>query len=297
VRAARLPKRHGKPDEQGAILILVVFLTVTIVAMAALVIDVGAMLDERRQLQNGADAGALAAAKTCSLGPCDPVQAASLASSLANANSRDGKSTAVVTYPGANQVRVTTTTSSSSGSILPYAFGRVLGGAKGRTLRATATASWTLAAPSTATAVPIAVSDCEAGTLVVGTAAVILFTKPIGTCLLKYPAGNFGWLDAPCPDTYTVGVAAPGDPGKSGPKTCLDSRINTDVTFPVFDTVIGKAGKADYGIVGFLVLRLTGWRFPGDVSPVPPCNSPSSCVGGTVVRYTTTGVAGVKLVS
>ena len=32
-------------------------------------------------------------------------------------------------------------------------------------------------------------------------------------------------------------------------------------------------------------------------SRVPPCNSPTSCVAGTVVRYTTTGSAGVTLVS
>ena len=58
------------------------------------------------------------------------------------------------------------------------------------------------------------------------------------------------------------------------------------MTFPVFDAVTGKGSKADYGIAGFLVLRLTGWRFPGDPSPTPPCISPNSCVAGTVVRYT-----------
>jgi hypothetical protein len=135
------------------------------------------------------------------------------------------------------------------------------------------------------------------GLLVVGAPAVILFTKPSGTCLAKYPAGNFGWLDAACPDTYTVGVAAGGDPGKSGPKTCLDPLIDTEVTFPVFDTVTGKASKADYRIVGFLVLRLTGWRFPADPSPVPPCGSSATCVAGTFIRYITTGTSGVSLVS
>ncbi|MEA2902246.1 MAG: hypothetical protein QOH36_2133 [Actinomycetota bacterium] len=284
-----------RPDDEGAILILVVFLTVTLVAMAALVIDVGSLLDERRQLQNGADAGALAVARSCALGTCN----ATLAESLADLNSRDGDSKvdAVTTNLATKQVRVTTSTQGGGGNVLPYFFGQVVTGQKGRTLRATANASWTEAAPSTAVAVPIAVSDCEAEQLVVGTSAVILFTKPTGTCLAKYPAGNFGWLDAACPDTYTVGMSAGGDPGKSGPKTCLDSRINTDVTFPVFDTVTGKASQADYHIVGFLVLRLTGWRFPGDPSPTPPCPSPASCVAGTVVRYTTTGAAGVTLVS
>ena len=284
-----------EPDQQGAVLVLVVLLTVTLVAMAAMVIDVGALLDERRQLQNGADAGALAVARSCSLGVCN----GTLAESLADLNSRDGDSKvdSVTTDLATKKVSVTVSTQGGGGNVLPYFFGQAVTGQKGKTLRATANASWTSAAPSTAVAVPIAVSECEAEQLVVGTSVVIMFAKPTGTCLAKYPAGNFGWLDAACPATYTVGVAAPGDPGKSGPKTCLDSRINTDVTFPVFDTVTGKGSKADYSIVGFLVLRLTGWRFPGDPSPAPPCNSPTSCVAGTVVRYTTTGAAGVTLVS
>ncbi len=290
----RLKPPRGGPEEQGAILILVVFLTVTLVAMAAMVVDVGAILDERRQLQNGADAGALAVARSCALGACN----AGLAASLADLNSRDGASTVdLVSYPAPQRVRVTTSTRGGSGAILPYFFGQVLSGQKGRTVRATANASWATGVPATATAVPIAVSECEAEKLVVGSYAVILFAKPIGTCLLEYPSGNFGWLDAGCPDTYTVGVAVGGDPGKSGPKKCLDPMINTDVTFPVFDTVTGKGSKADYGIAGFVVLRLTGWRFPGDSSPVAPCTSSNSCVAGTVIRYTTTGAAGVTLVS
>jgi len=285
----------GRPDEQGAVLVLVVLLTVTLVAMAAMVVDVGALLDERRQLQNGADAGALAVARSCALGACNPT----LAESLADLNSRDGDSKvdSVVPDLSTKQVRVTTSTQGGGGNVLPYFFGQVVTGQKGRTLRATANASWTTAAPSTAVAVPIAVSECEAEQLMVGTSVVIMFAKPIGTCLLKYPAGNFGWLDTDCPDTYTVGVSVDGDPGRSGPKTCLDPRINTDVTFPVFDTVTAKGSKADYHVAGFLVLRLTGWRFPGDPSPTPPCPSAASCVAGTVVRYTTTGSAGVTLVS
>ena len=85
-------------------------------------------------------------------------------------------------------------------------------------MRATANASWTAAAPPTAVAVPIAVSECEAEQLVVGTSVVILFAKPTGTCLAKYPAGNFGWLDAACPDTYTGRRGGRRRPGKSGPR-------------------------------------------------------------------------------
>ena len=212
----RLTARRA-PDEQGAILILVVLLTVTLVAMAAMVIDVGALLDERRQLQNGADAGAMAVARSCALGACN----GALAESLADLNSRDGDSKvdSVTTNLATRQVRVTVSTQGGGGNVLPYFFGQVVTGEEGKTLRATANASWTAAAPTTAVAVPLGVSTCEAERLVVGTAVVIQFARP--TCLVKYPAGNFGWLDPACPATYTVGMAAPGDPGKSGPKTCL----------------------------------------------------------------------------
>jgi len=285
----------ARPDEEGAILILVVFLTVTLVAMAALVVDVGALLDERRQLQNGADAGALAVARSCALGACN----SGLADALADANARDGDSDVEsVTYPAApaKTVRVTTRTHGSNGAILPYSFGQVLGGGKGKTLHATATASWTTSAPATATAVPIAVSQCEANELVVGTYAIILFARPEGICLATHPTGNFGWLDTNCPDTYTVGVPVEGDSGHVGPKACVGRMINTDVTFPVFDTVTGKGSKNEYGIAGFLVLRLTGWRFPSESSPIPPCTSSNSCIAGTVVSYTTSGAAGVRLI-
>ena len=38
-----------------------------LVGMAALVVDVGAVVEEKRQLQNGADAAALAVAQSCAL--------------------------------------------------------------------------------------------------------------------------------------------------------------------------------------------------------------------------------------
>jgi len=286
------PDGHG-PDEEGAILILVVFLTVTLVAMAAMVVDVGALLDERRQLQNGADAGALAVARSCALGTCD----ASLAEGLADGNSRDGDSRVdSVTYPAAKRVRVTTSTQGGGGSILPYFFGQVLTGQKGKTVRATATASWTIAASPTATAVPIAISKCEVDQLVVGAASVIFRTKALGPCALK---DGFGWLDGNCPSAFTAGVDATGDPGKSGPKNCLGPLKGTDVAFPVFDTFTGNGNNTRYHIIGFAVLRLTGWRYPSDESSPRPCSPPATCIAGTFVSFTTpgTGSAGVSLVS
>ena len=56
--------------------------------MGALVIDVGQLYAERAQLQNGADAGAMAVAKSCAAGPCAPATAVA----YADANAADGVS-------------------------------------------------------------------------------------------------------------------------------------------------------------------------------------------------------------
>lgn len=284
-------------DEQGAILIIVVLLTVTLIAISAMVVDVGAILDERRQLQNGADAGALAVAQSCAIGPCD----VALAASMADLNSRDGDSAVdSVTYPAANQVRVTTSTRSGGGSILPYAFGQILTGVEGRTIRATATAAWVQPVPANATAVPIGFSKCQVDQLVPGAASTIYVTKPTGPCALEE---GMGWLDGDCPSVFTAGLDASGDPGKSGPKDCLGPLKDSDVRFPVFDTITGTGTNTNYHIVGFAVLRLTGWRYPSDESSPRPCGSPATCVAGTFVSYITPGPgtgpgqSGVSLVS
>jgi Flp pilus assembly protein TadG len=272
---ARPMSGHGS-DEQGAILIMVVLLTITLVAMAALVVDVGALLDERRQLQNGADAGALAVAHSCGLGACD----VALADGLANANSRDGQSVAAVTLPPGNRVKVTTSTRGSDGAILPYAFGQVLTGEKGKTVQATAIAGW--GPPSSASALPLAISQCDLQQLGIGNYSVITFAKASGPCVARDTSGAFGWLTAPCPTTFSVGATVAGDPGSSGPSPCLV--INSDVLLPVFDTVTGTGNNTRYHIVGFAALHVTGWRFQGSNASLPnPCGN-STCIAGTFLN-------------
>src|SRR5437660_1798438 len=56
--------------------------------MSALTIDVGALFTQRRELQNGADAGALAVAKSCVTGSCVTTKA----STYSTANDHDGTS-------------------------------------------------------------------------------------------------------------------------------------------------------------------------------------------------------------
>jgi hypothetical protein len=61
-----------------------------LLGMGALVIDVGQLYQERAQLQNGADAAALAVAKSCILGTCTPSSVLTTAQTYANENAADG---------------------------------------------------------------------------------------------------------------------------------------------------------------------------------------------------------------
>ena len=58
-------------DDRGAVLVWVALMIVVLLGVGALVLDVGALCVERRELQNGADAAALAVAQDCAEGDCD----------------------------------------------------------------------------------------------------------------------------------------------------------------------------------------------------------------------------------
>ena len=59
--------RHDD-DERGAVLVWVALMLTVLIGVGALVIDAGALYTEKRQLQNGADAAALAVAADCANG-------------------------------------------------------------------------------------------------------------------------------------------------------------------------------------------------------------------------------------
>ena len=70
----RLILARLRRDERGVVAAIVAILlgTGVLLGMGALVIDVGQIYQERAELQNGADAAALAVAKSCALGACAP---------------------------------------------------------------------------------------------------------------------------------------------------------------------------------------------------------------------------------
>lgn len=152
---------------------------VVLIGAGAIVIDLGALYQERRTLQNSADSAALALAKECSVSTGCPGTYADDAGTYVDANADDGKSdytvcgspeaglpacdpsVTPVLPTGAEFVRVATSTRSADGSSTQVSFGlaRALG-FSGETVAASATVAW--GGPGgLKSALPVTVSQCE----------------------------------------------------------------------------------------------------------------------------------------
>lgn len=162
--------------DDGVTAVLVALLAVVLFGMGAMVVDVGSLWSERRQLQNGADAGALAVAETCAAGTCD----ATLPAGYADGNSNDNASNVEevcgspssglpactdppsTTPVGVGWVMVRTQTGSDNGSgIVPPILAKTLvPDDNGSTVHARAVANWGSPA-GIAGGLPLTFSECE----------------------------------------------------------------------------------------------------------------------------------------
>lgn len=310
----RLTRDRGG-DEAGAILVLMAVFTVVIVGVAALVVDVGALQDEKRQLQNGADAAALGVAQligqSCATGSpaCAAATLMARAQELANGNAKDTAAAVDAVTPdyGARTVTVRTSTKDLSGNtILPYQFGQALTGVKGRTVTAAATASW--AGLKRASVIPLTISKCEFTTAtsdntVFNVQRTILFHTKAADCGggLDLP-GGFGWLtdnndsnNDDCNVTPSVGDIVNEDTGVVGtPHSCdMSTLLGTDVLLAAYDSFTGSGTNGRYHIYGFGEFHLTGYRFTSTNSGgTVPCASPNTCIAGYFVRFVPVGELG-----
>ncbi len=250
-------------DDQGAISVLVAILAVALFGFGALVIDVGALYHERRQLQAGADAGAFAVAQACAAGDCGAF--ASDADDFADDNALDlaarippngvcGTESAglpaCVDPPtgleGAGYVRVTTRTEQADGSsLVPPFLAQVIDPSYGGTeVSARATVIW--GTPSAVDAeLAITFSECEYHKLTTDADGNRVFaTEPYDSALERViylhdtteagrcpggPSGadlpgGFGWLDADDDCKATVEDGWAGDDtGADASKDCKEA--------------------------------------------------------------------------
>ena len=131
-------------DEEGATLVIVVLCLVALFGMLVLVVDVGGLLWKRRELVNGSDAAALAAAQTCSLPVTqDPSNPEGQADDAARANVAGLKTADGGIIAGGDTCRqprgyVTTQYAQDQGLF----FAPVLGFGSSNPVRTQATAAW-----------------------------------------------------------------------------------------------------------------------------------------------------------
>lgn len=103
--------RSQRPDDAGAVAIIVAILTAfgVVLGMLAITSDIGNIMFERRQLQNGADGAAMSLARSCAkkASDCTEATAATTFANIAGKNALDGK-TAIASICARNVVDATT---------------------------------------------------------------------------------------------------------------------------------------------------------------------------------------------
>ncbi|MET4589094.1 TadE/TadG family type IV pilus assembly protein [Arthrobacter sp. 754] len=319
--------RNTKQEPQrGAATIFVAVLMVALLGVSALAVDVGAMYAEKAQVQNGADATALAIGGDCAKGlNCTAAMAAS-ANRLANENANDA-STGVfsVTQPNANTVRVETNAREAGTGADHFSlfFAKVLGmDATGIT--AAAEVSW--GPPGSGSTLPWTVSECVFRKYLTPSQLTELDTSgkftgdPIPTHILLrydknapdypgcavqngYEPGGFGWLvpNAECSTDIVAGGTVLGQPGNSFPKVggsdkvCQDvlaGILNEPVLIPLFSSALDGGGdKTKYKLIGFAAFEVTGYRFGGslevDDDLAPDCSGECRGLQGYFTRFVT----------
>lgn len=289
-------------DDRGAVAVLTALLLVPLLVCAALVVDIGAGYVQRRQLQNAADASALAIALDCGKGNCSAGNNQTTANSFTSANAPGRAATAQVAPVSGNTVTVTTA------ATVNYAFAPVIG-IRNNTVTAQASASWI--SPTGGTAViPLTFSYCSFMAQTSGgfsnAPTVVYFEKSDPTiCPDLKVSGGFGWLDADagqCTATTSITGQSPSTPGpgdwlQSTGNTPPHPQCNDDINFskylkktvllPLYDEMSEKGGaKAWYHINAYAAFVLTGYDFAGQYKQpaTPPCKGSDRCIQGYFLK-------------
>jgi hypothetical protein len=307
-------RRVSLYDDHGGMAVMIALTMVVLLGGAAVAVDVGAMYAERRELQNGADAAALAVAQDCAAGDCGTYGAT--AQALADSNARDGSAEALVEFPTGNSVQVTTNTpAAADGTFLRHWFAPFLGIDSTRVV-AQATAAW--GGIGGAATLPVTISECEwdtatgydpaTGDRTLPTAEIVIYNHSGGgssdTCHsnvsgLDMP-GGFGWLELDGTGTCTANTQSGGwvgnTPGSGSPAPAASTGctaaffaglLGRTVLVPIYSVSTGTGVGGQYHITGYAGFEITGYRVGGaEASSPAPCVNPFRCFSGRFVTYT-----------
>ncbi len=310
--------------ESGAAAVLFAVVATVMFGMGAIVIDAGALYQERRELQTGADAGALALAQICAKATPPCVNGSKLndrAKEYADLNVADLNASATATIDGSTK-EVTVVAATPADNQVPFRFAPILGGASEGRTRARAKARYGY--PSQGNTLPLTFSLCEwkqmTGTPpVFPTAEKLIYfhqsakgksgDADTGPCPVTPSGmdsdgvtiltGGFGQLEqAPgsCFALISVGNWVLTSPGANPPSNpCLPAdAIGKDVELPIFDLVdltcpISPTKKC-YHIYGFAMFHVTALNLGGNgwSTDPKPCKSDERCLKGFFKSFSTT---------
>jgi len=261
--------RRLDTNERGqAVLMTILFLTVLLGA-AAMTLDIGVWYREQRAAQAAADAAALAGAQAL---PFSTVQAAGLAKSYADSNG-GGVSAADITFRSDFALNDTVVVKDKRN--VPAFFSKIFDIAN---VDVHATAAARAAVPEQVFgAAPIVVNKLHP--LLSGPGCPC-FNVPTTLPLSKTGApGAFGlvnldpnenngvpplaaWIDTGFDGYLDLGPYFSDTGAKfsgNGINQALTDRLNTELMFPVFDTLTGTGSNAQYNIIGWVAFHLTGY--------------------------------------
>jgi len=278
---------------------MVALMTVVIVAFAAYAVDAGVLFQEKRELQVGAEAAALAIAQDCAGGNCGTFNGT--AETYADANATDDEARVIsVTFPQANQVRVDVGSRNGGEdrdgdpNTVDTFFAPVIG-VNGVDVRASAVAEW--GPVGSARTLPLIFGLCEwnqavgSTTLPVDpsvfpTAIVpIVFhfgNGPDGPSECAFNAGQdidpdetrlpggFGWLEQTnCQTEILAGNWLKAKTGAGAPGSCdpagLGLVVGNVVTIPIFDQIVkgGDIPECSSGGFCYHIFAFAGLEITG----------------------------------
>ncbi len=276
-------------EERGAVAIVVALLLVVILGFAALVIDLGWLFVVNSEIQNGADAGALAGVVELALNDTSAAENTAIryATDLAQYRLNDPapKADAVtvtiggVLGPETLQVQIRRTSDTTAGAI-PTFFARAWG-KDTMTTDAIAIASLchnVAGVGGGGGLLPFGIRD----TLIEGLDYGDQFSvfpwdnTEANWGLLNLNGGAFSnsevddWISNNYSDPFVIpeppgSIYVPGDPGLSGDSlnTAITSRINDLILLPIFDEVTGPGALSTYRVVDIAGGIITSLRTIG----------------------------------
>ena len=310
VKRARMRFCARTADQSGATIIFTAVVLLGLLAMAAFAIDFGRIWQERRELQLGATAAALAVGEDCARDLCvGGYNELSTAEAYADANATDGAASifAIDLDLAAQEVEVVTATENTAGGdTLEMLFARIVG-FDTITVGANAAVGW--GTPLDAATIPLIISDCEWNSTKPGWPGAspgnlpdpesAPLSRPMVTITFLDPLvpegcdahpghdddgdgklpGGFGWLEANsnCETFITEGNEVSNDPGVSPSNGCSASEVEDllgeVVLIPYysdFDGIAGKGSKGKYLVEAHGGFLVAGYNFGGQYREYDP---------------------------